>query len=70
MLRERIGGLHARDIEELIKVEDTILNKPRKCDRGEVAYSHLIWGCVLNDLRAQIGAADGTQILLVGFAIC
>mmetsp|Transcript_27903 Transcript_27903/g.64842 ORF Transcript_27903/g.64842 Transcript_27903/m.64842 type:complete len:299 (-) Transcript_27903:754-1650(-) len=39
-------------------------------DRCQVAHSHFIRRGVLNDLRTEIGRVDGTQVLLVGLAVC
>mmetsp|Transcript_73652 Transcript_73652/g.208598 ORF Transcript_73652/g.208598 Transcript_73652/m.208598 type:complete len:573 (-) Transcript_73652:343-2061(-) len=45
------------------------LRKGGQGDRREIAHSHLVRGGVLDDLRAQIGAVDGAEVLLVGLAV-
>mmetsp|Transcript_2729 Transcript_2729/g.7545 ORF Transcript_2729/g.7545 Transcript_2729/m.7545 type:complete len:206 (+) Transcript_2729:1310-1927(+) len=46
-----------------------IKHEARERDRREVAHGHLVRRRVLDDLRAQVGAPDGTEVLLVGLAV-
>ena len=50
---------------QLLEVVLPVGDKGRECDRRKVANRSLIWGGVLNDLRAQIGRFDRSQVLLV-----
>mmetsp|Transcript_43526 Transcript_43526/g.93229 ORF Transcript_43526/g.93229 Transcript_43526/m.93229 type:complete len:535 (+) Transcript_43526:75-1679(+) len=47
----------------------SLLDECWQGDRGQVAHSHLVLGSVLDDLSAQIGGVDGSQILLVGLPV-
>ena len=42
---------------------------PRKSNGGQIADSRLLWAGVLNDLRAEVAALDGPQVLLIGLAV-
>ena len=42
-----------------------LIHEHAQIDRGEVAHRHLVGGRVFDDLRAQVGALDSAQILLV-----
>lgn len=44
-------------------------DEPGESDGCQVADSGLIGGSVLDDLSAQVGALDGTKVLLVGLAV-
>mmetsp|Transcript_29336 Transcript_29336/g.73212 ORF Transcript_29336/g.73212 Transcript_29336/m.73212 type:complete len:277 (+) Transcript_29336:1128-1958(+) len=44
-------------------------DEPGQGNRGEVAHGSLFRGSELNNLSAQIGGADGAQVLLVGLAV-
>ena len=58
------------DFEELVVVERAVLlDKLRDGDGGQVAHRHFVGRGVLDDLGAQVGRADGAQILLVGLAV-
>jgi hypothetical protein len=59
------------DFVQLLEVVTSVIvvDKRRKCQRGKVANSDLIRGTVLNDLSAQVGASDGTEVLLVALAV-
>jgi hypothetical protein len=50
---------------EFLIVEFAILDVPRKGDRSEIANCNLIWGCVLDDLAAEVGALDRPEVLVV-----
>eukprot|EP00438_Fugacium_kawagutii_P034554 Skav201792 [mRNA] locus=scaffold645:38737:39012:- [translate_table: standard] len=60
---------HLGDLIEFLEVKNITLHKGGQGNGCKVADCHLILGGVLNDLRAQVGAMDGAQVLLVGFAI-
>ena len=46
-----------------------VVDEGGKSERRKVANSDLIRSRVLNDLSAQVGAADGTEVLLVALAV-
>ena len=53
------------NIVQLLEVVLAVGDKGRECDGREVTDRGLIWGGVLNDLRAQIGRFDRPQVPLV-----
>eukprot|EP00438_Fugacium_kawagutii_P014958 Skav234160 [mRNA] locus=scaffold572:66643:67359:- [translate_table: standard] len=65
----QVLGNHLRHFIELLEVKNITLHKGRQGNGRKVADRNLIWGGVLNDLCAQIGAMDGAQVLLVGLPI-
>lgn len=67
----QVANNNHSDVVKLLKVVDTIgvVHVGGKGQRGQVAYSSLIGSTVLDDLSAQIGAADGAKVLLVALAV-
>lgn len=59
------------DLVQLLEVVAglVVVDERGKGKRGKVADSNLIRGTVLDNLSAQVGAADGTQVLLVALAV-
>mmetsp|Transcript_5523 Transcript_5523/g.7783 ORF Transcript_5523/g.7783 Transcript_5523/m.7783 type:complete len:590 (-) Transcript_5523:355-2124(-) len=64
-------GDHLGDLKQLLEVEGLVrlVHEGRQIHRGQVADRHLLRGGELHDLRAQVGRADGAQVLLVGLAV-
>lgn len=62
---------HLSDIMKLLEVINSLLDidKGRKCQGCKVADSDLIRGSVLDNLAAEVGAADGAKVLLVALAV-
>merc|ERR1719361_2885253 len=54
-----------------LEIEGLVLaaHERGQCNRCEVAHSHLVRRCVLNDFRAEVGAVDCAQVLLVGLPV-
>ena len=74
----QVAGDNLTDLTELVKVKDTIEgivlggllgNELGQTDRGKVANGNLIGGGVLNNLGTEVGALDGTEVLLVGLVV-
>mmetsp|Transcript_13702 Transcript_13702/g.29666 ORF Transcript_13702/g.29666 Transcript_13702/m.29666 type:complete len:227 (+) Transcript_13702:1024-1704(+) len=58
-----------RDVVQLLVVEDTVGDEARQGDGREVAHGDLFGRRVLDDLGAQVRAADCAEVLLVGLAV-
>ena len=57
-------------LKEFVVVEVTLVGDEfGEGDGRQVADGHLVLGGVLDDLRAEVGAADGAEVLLVGLAV-
>eukprot|EP00964_Phaeocystis_antarctica_P055672 scaffold32771_cov73-Phaeocystis_antarctica.AAC.1 len=72
---ERLGH-DARHVVQRLQVEacrraalDGGEDEAGQCDRGQVADGHLVLRGVLDDLRAQVGAADRAEVALVGLCV-
>jgi hypothetical protein len=59
------------DLVQLLEVVASIfvVDERGKSQRGKVANGDLVRGAVLNNLSAQVGASDGTKVLLVALAV-
>jgi hypothetical protein len=62
------------NLSDLMKLLEVVLSfldvdETRESKRRQIADSDLVRGRIFNDLRAQIGAADGSKILLVALAV-
>mmetsp|Transcript_39014 Transcript_39014/g.91260 ORF Transcript_39014/g.91260 Transcript_39014/m.91260 type:complete len:642 (+) Transcript_39014:465-2390(+) len=57
------------DLVQLLVVKNAVDDKARQRDGREVAHGNLVRRGVLDDLRAQVGRANGAQVLLVGLAV-
>ena len=59
------------DVVEKLVVEHTVarVHELGQGDGGQVADGHFVLGGVLHDLRAEVGGADGAEVLLVGFLV-
>ena len=65
-----VRGLEAaHELDALCSLGAPIPHKARECNGSQVAHSCLLWGGVLQDLCAQVAAANGAQVLLVGLAV-
>ena len=53
------------NVMQPLKIVLAMGDKARERDGREVADRSLIWGGVLDDLRAQIGGFDRSQVLLI-----
>lgn len=53
------------NIVQFLEVVLAVGDKCRESDRGEVTDRGLIWGGILDDLRAQIGGFNRPKVLLV-----
>ena len=56
------------DLSNVVQLLEVVLamgDKRRERDGREVANCSLIWGGVLDDLSAQVGGFDRSQVLLV-----
>mmetsp|Transcript_49811 Transcript_49811/g.61169 ORF Transcript_49811/g.61169 Transcript_49811/m.61169 type:complete len:315 (-) Transcript_49811:806-1750(-) len=65
----QVFGDHLGHLVELLEVEGIAINEGRQCNGRKVADCHFVRRSVLNDLRTQVGAMNGAQVLLIGFAI-
>ncbi|KAI6757641.1 hypothetical protein HG531_003466 [Fusarium graminearum] len=67
----QIADNNLSDLVQLLEVVASIFIVDKRGQRqgGKVANSDLIRGAVFNDLSAQVGASDGTKVLLVTLAI-
>ncbi len=59
----------AHKLDALSSLGSPIPHKAWQCDGGQIAHGGLLRGGVLEDLCAQIAAADCAQVLLVGLAV-
>ena len=59
------------DVVEELVVEHTVahVDELGQGDGGQVADRHFVLGGVLHDLRAEVGGANGTEVLLVGLLV-
>ena len=64
VLRQLVG-----DAEELVVIELALLHELGQRDGAQVAHGHLVGAGVLDDLRAEVAALDGAQVLLVALAV-
>ena len=60
----------ARHLEQLVEVKGAIVaHVPVERQRGQIAHGDLVLARVLDDLRAQVGALDGAEVLLVALGV-
>src|SRR5690242_18678436 len=66
-----VAGADLDDLVKLLEVELSalVIDKRGKGNGSQVADSDLIGRGVLNDLGAQVGAADGTKVFLVALPV-
>lgn len=64
-----ILGDNFGNLLQLGKVKGSILDQHGKTDTCQVANSRLIRSSVLDNLTAQVGALDRSQVLLIGLAV-
>jgi hypothetical protein len=64
-----VAGELVGDLEELVVIELALVHELGQRDGAEVAHGHLVGAGVLDDLRAEVAALDGAQVLLVALAV-
>ena len=66
----KVLGDDLGDLIELLEVVTPLaIGHLSEGDGGEVTNCDLVGGRVLDDLRAEVGGADGSKVLLVGLAV-
>lgn len=65
-----IEGHNFSNVVKLLEVIHSIFDERWEGDGGKVADGYLVWSRVFDNLGTEVRGFNGTEVLLVGLAVC